>query len=236
VNTRSNQTRHWQALDAAHHVHPFSDTAALNKEGVRVVTRGEGVYLWDSEGHKIIDGMSGLWCVQVGYGNEELAEAGYEALKRLPYYNHFFKTSNPWTIELAASDKRALITRLAGEFTVLSEVGSKDIDMIMAPYRWVEEIEAELAAGAWKVIAEAREAVGEQHRRQMPPILRVGGLLQGRQVHAQRSRHLRRPHAHAHLLNVRERAPVEILAAEKRLLPIHDEILRVQDAAGSRAV
>ncbi len=98
----SNQTRHWQALDAAHHVHPFSDTAALNREGVRVVTRGEGVHLWDSEGKKIIDGMSGLWCVQVGYGNRELAEAGCEALNTLPYYNHFFKTSNPWTIELAA--------------------------------------------------------------------------------------------------------------------------------------
>jgi putrescine aminotransferase len=69
---------------------------------VRVITRAEGVYLWDSEGKKILDGMSGLWCVQVGYGNRELAEAGCEALKTLPYYNHFFKTSNPWTIELAA--------------------------------------------------------------------------------------------------------------------------------------
>jgi putrescine aminotransferase len=97
-----NQTKHWQALDAAHHIHPFSDTAALNKEGVRVITRAEGVYLWDSEGKKILDGMSGLWCVQVGYGDPELAEAGCEALKRLPYYNHFFKTSNPYTIELAA--------------------------------------------------------------------------------------------------------------------------------------
>ncbi len=97
-----NLTRHWQALDAAHHIHPFSDTAALAKEGVRVITRGEGVYLWDSEGHKIIDGMAGLWCVQVGYGNAELAEAGYEALKTLPYYNHFFKTTNPYTAELAA--------------------------------------------------------------------------------------------------------------------------------------
>src|SRR5271166_6296340 len=79
-----NLTRHWQALDAAHHVHPFSDTAALNREGVRVITKADGVYLWDSDGHKLIDGMSGLWCVQVGYGNMELAEAGYEALKTLP--------------------------------------------------------------------------------------------------------------------------------------------------------
>jgi putrescine aminotransferase len=97
-----NLTSHWQALDAAHHVHPFTDTAALNREGVRVVTRADGVYLWDSDGHKMIDGMAGLWCVQVGYGNKELAEAGYEALKTLPYYNHFFKTTNPWTVELAA--------------------------------------------------------------------------------------------------------------------------------------
>src|SRR2546426_1054227 len=85
------------AFDADHHIHPFSDTAALNKEGVRVITKADGVYLWDSEGNKIIDGMSGLWCVQLGYGNRELADAGYEALRTLPYYNHFFKTSNPYT-------------------------------------------------------------------------------------------------------------------------------------------
>jgi putrescine---pyruvate transaminase len=97
-----NLTRHWQQLDAAHHVHPFTDTVALNREGARVITRGEGVYLWDSNGNRIIDGMAGLWCVQVGYGNRELADAGYEALKTLPYYNHFFKTTNPWTVELAA--------------------------------------------------------------------------------------------------------------------------------------
>jgi putrescine---pyruvate transaminase len=97
-----NLTKHWQALDAAHHIHPFSDSAVLAKEGVRVITRGDGVYLWDSEGNKIIDGMAGLWCVQVGYGNAELAEAGCEALKTLPYYNHFFKTTNPYTAELSA--------------------------------------------------------------------------------------------------------------------------------------
>jgi len=103
MNTREhNLTKHWQAIDAAHHIHPFSDTAALNKEGVRVITRADGVYLWDSEGKKIIDGMSGLWCVQIGYGNKEVADAGCEALHTLPYYNHFFKTTNPYTAELAA--------------------------------------------------------------------------------------------------------------------------------------
>ncbi len=62
------------------------------------------------------------------------------------------------TIELRHDDKLALISRLSGEFTVLSEVGSKDNTRIMAPYRWVEQIQQELEAGAWKVIAEARES------------------------------------------------------------------------------
>lgn len=62
------------------------------------------------------------------------------------------------TIALARHDKLALIERLSKEFVVFSEVGSKDADEIMAPYRWVEQIETELAAGAWKVIAESRES------------------------------------------------------------------------------
>jgi phosphosulfolactate synthase len=62
------------------------------------------------------------------------------------------------TINLEHDRKLELISRLAEEFTVLSEVGSKDDTRIMAPYRWVEQIEAELQAGAWKVIAEARES------------------------------------------------------------------------------
>jgi putrescine aminotransferase len=96
------ETRHWRALDAAHHIHPFTNAAALAREGVRVITRAKGIYLWDSDGKKLIDGMAGLWCVQLGYGNRELAAAGCEALRTLPYYNHFFKTTNPWTVELAA--------------------------------------------------------------------------------------------------------------------------------------
>jgi phosphosulfolactate synthase len=61
------------------------------------------------------------------------------------------------TLEIEASVKRELIERLAKEFTVFAEVGNKDAEYIMAPYVWVEEIERDLAAGAWKVIAEARE-------------------------------------------------------------------------------
>ena len=62
------------------------------------------------------------------------------------------------TITLEHERKLELIERLSSEFVVLSEVGSKDDTRIMAPFRWVEQIESELAAGAWKVIAEARES------------------------------------------------------------------------------
>ncbi|MGH6918037.1 MAG: aminotransferase class III-fold pyridoxal phosphate-dependent enzyme, partial [Geminicoccaceae bacterium] len=69
------ETRRWRELDARHHVHPFSDQAALAEKGVRIITRAKGCWLWDSEGNRILDGMSGLWCVNVGYGRAELVEA-----------------------------------------------------------------------------------------------------------------------------------------------------------------
>jgi putrescine aminotransferase len=70
--------------------------------------------------------MAGLWCVQVGYGNAELAEAGYEALKTLPYYNHFFKTTNPWTAELAA--KLATLLPEGHEHVLFANSGSEAND------------------------------------------------------------------------------------------------------------
>jgi phosphosulfolactate synthase len=77
------------------------------------------------------------WCKELGIGHVEVSDG---------------------TIDLTAERKRELVARLAREFTVFSEVGSKDDERIMAPYRWVQQIEAELEAGAWKVIAEARES------------------------------------------------------------------------------
>jgi putrescine aminotransferase len=82
-------------------LHPFTDTALLNREGVRVITKAEGVYLWDSEGRRLIDGMAGLWCVNLGYGRKELAEAAYRQMLELPYYNTFFKTATPPSVELS---------------------------------------------------------------------------------------------------------------------------------------
>jgi putrescine aminotransferase len=97
----SRSTAEWQALDAAHYIHPFTDHAALSRKGTRIITRADGVYLFDSDGRKILDGMSGLWCVNLGYGRRELAEVAYQQMLELPYYNSFFQAAHPPAIELA---------------------------------------------------------------------------------------------------------------------------------------
>ena len=95
-------TAELQALDAAHHVHPFSANTALGKEGARVITRARGVTLTDSDGNEILDAMAGLWCVNIGYGRDELAEVAARQMRELPYYNTFFKTTHVPVIALAA--------------------------------------------------------------------------------------------------------------------------------------
>ncbi|MFB9147935.1 aspartate aminotransferase family protein [Halomonas alkalicola] len=94
-------TRDYQALDRAHYLHPFTDFKALGEEGSRIIEHAEGVYIHDSEGNRILDGMAGLWCVNLGYGREELVAAATEQMRQLPYYNSFFKTAHPPAVKLA---------------------------------------------------------------------------------------------------------------------------------------
>jgi putrescine aminotransferase len=94
-------TRQWQAADAAHFLHPFTDFDALAKKGSRIITRADNIYLWDSDGEKILDAMSGLWCVNVGYGQRALIDAATRQLQTLPFYNAFFQTATMPAIELA---------------------------------------------------------------------------------------------------------------------------------------
>ncbi len=91
----------WQSIDNAHHLHPFTDHKALHAGHVRVITRADGVFLHDSEGNRILDGMAGLWCVNAGYSRPELVEAASTQMNKLPYYNTFFKTTNPPAAALA---------------------------------------------------------------------------------------------------------------------------------------
>ena len=91
-----------QELDKDHHLHPFTDHKELHDKKSRIITRADGVYIYDADGNKILDGMSGLWCVSIGYGRDELVEAAAGQMRELPYYNSFFQCANPPSIELAA--------------------------------------------------------------------------------------------------------------------------------------
>lgn len=95
-------TRDWQESDHRHYLHPFTDHKELGKKGARVITSAEGVYIKDSDGNRILDGMAGLWCVNLGYGRQELVDAATRQMQELPYYNSFFQTAHPPVIELSA--------------------------------------------------------------------------------------------------------------------------------------
>ena len=100
IEGRSRQD--WQELDKDHHLHPFTDHKALHEKRSRIITRAEGSYIFDADGNRILDGMSGLWCVNVGYGQQSLIDAATRQLQELPYYNNFFQCAHPPSIELAA--------------------------------------------------------------------------------------------------------------------------------------
>jgi putrescine aminotransferase len=131
MSTRS--TRDWQAADTSHHLHPFTDFKSLAAKGTRVIVKGEGIYLWDSEGQKILDAMSGLWCVNVGYGRQELIDAATAQLKQLPFYNSFFQTTTPAAIELA--ELLAEVTPPQFEHVFFSGSGSEGNDTVIRMVR-----------------------------------------------------------------------------------------------------
>jgi putrescine---pyruvate transaminase len=123
-------TKAIQALDSAHFIHPFTDHGDLATRGSRVITHADNIYVWDSEGHKILDAMSGLWCVNAGYGRKELADAAYQQMMTLPFYNTFFQTTNVPAVQLATK-LAALAPKVGGrrfEHVFFSSSGSESND------------------------------------------------------------------------------------------------------------
>ena len=114
-------------LDVAHHLPGQSDfRVQAEMGGSRLITRAEGCTIYDAEGNSMLDAHAGLWCVNVGYGREELARAAYEQMQELPYYNTFFKTASVPAVRLATE----ISSRLGGELShvFFNNSGSEAVD------------------------------------------------------------------------------------------------------------
>ncbi|MBS0449155.1 MAG: aspartate aminotransferase family protein [Proteobacteria bacterium] len=131
--TTTRTTQAWQAADAAHYLHPFTDFKSLAAKGSRVIVKADNIYLWDSDGKKILDAMSGLWCVNVGYGQRELIDAATRQLETLPFYNSFFQTATPPAIELA--ELLAELTPPQFQHVFFSGSGSEGNDTVVRMVR-----------------------------------------------------------------------------------------------------
>jgi putrescine aminotransferase len=130
-------TSRLKELDARHHLHPFSNHLTLRAAGSRVIVGGEGAHFIDSEGKRVLDGMSGLWTTNVGYGRKELAEAAYAQLLELPYYNTFFQTTHPRVIELSEKLSQIAPAGISQVFYGSSGSESNDTAIRMIRHYWV---------------------------------------------------------------------------------------------------
>jgi putrescine aminotransferase len=121
-------------IDAAHHLHPFTNNRHLRDTGgPLVIERGEGCQLWDAQGRQYLDAMAGLWCVNVGYGREELVRAAADQMSRLPYYKTFFNTTMAPTARLA--ERLVQLTPDGLNHVLFANSGSEAIDSALRMVR-----------------------------------------------------------------------------------------------------
>ena len=98
----SEHTAHIWRKDRDHFIHPWTDFSSFEDTGCLVIAEADGAYIYDSEGRKYLDGIGGMWAVNIGYGREEMAQTLAEQARRLPFYNTFSDTTNIPASELAA--------------------------------------------------------------------------------------------------------------------------------------
>ena len=88
-------------LESGTFLHPFTDFAEYKNQGGKTYVRGEGIFIIDHLGNRLLDGMSGLWCTNLGYSQDSIKAAITEQLDRLPFYNSFFNCTTDSTLRLA---------------------------------------------------------------------------------------------------------------------------------------
>ncbi|MEK6579668.1 MAG: aminotransferase class III-fold pyridoxal phosphate-dependent enzyme, partial [Bdellovibrionota bacterium] len=103
LNTRrkSMDPKRLQELDRKFHLHPFTHHGEMHAQGTHIIKASEGIYVTDETGKQLIDGLAGLWCVNVGYGRREIIDAVHKQMENLAFYPSFFNSTTEPTILLA---------------------------------------------------------------------------------------------------------------------------------------
>jgi adenosylmethionine-8-amino-7-oxononanoate aminotransferase len=101
-NIMNHDARTLRDLDRDHVIHPYTDFSTFAQEGSQVIVRGDGMHVTDAEGRRYLDGIAGLWCVNIGHGREEMAEALARQVRELAYYNPFGHTTSDAAAELGS--------------------------------------------------------------------------------------------------------------------------------------
>ena len=135
--TNQYQSAQLKELDALHHLHPFTNHRSLRAGGARIMVRGDGPYIWDSEGQRVLDGMSGLWTANVGHNRKELADTAYQQMLELAYYNTFFRTTHPPVVVLSRKLAELAPGHLNQVFYGSSGSESNDTAIRLIRHYWV---------------------------------------------------------------------------------------------------
>ena len=133
---KPHNTAQLREIDRKHHFHPFTNHLRMRDKGARIITDADGVYVYDSDGNRYLDAMSGLWCVNIGYGRRELAEVAAEQMKKLPYYNSFFQTAQLPAVELAEALAEVTPKQYNRAFFGCSGSDANDTIVRLARYYW----------------------------------------------------------------------------------------------------
>jgi 4-aminobutyrate---pyruvate transaminase len=123
-----------QARDVASVLHPYTPIHKLNETGPLVIERGKGVFVYDTQGNPYIEGMSGLWCAGLGFGDEEMIDAATEQLRTLPYYHLFGAKGMEPAIELAEKLKEIAPVPMSKVFFTSSGSEANDTQVKLAWY------------------------------------------------------------------------------------------------------
>ncbi len=119
-------------LDAV--LHPYAALHKLRETGPTIMASGKGVFIYDTQGNEYIEGMAGLWCAGLGFGNEEMIEAANEQLRSLPYYHQFSGKGTEPAIELAEKLKELSPTPMSKVFYTSSGSEANDTQVKLAWY------------------------------------------------------------------------------------------------------